>query len=155
MEQIFLVYSVSLFHKSSCGHPFLNRYGIFYKSTCSRELRICNVFDRYLKSIELIRNSSCSLPFDEWSFFNNKKTIAATHSFKFTMLLQNRSCSKEMSQLLTMMPAWFQECLYWMKSVIWRDLLQPPIFSTIVSLFYESTWSNPNVEETVSISQHL
>ena len=46
-EQFFSEYSVSLFHKSSCGHPFLNGYGIFQKSTCNHELRIYSVFGRY------------------------------------------------------------------------------------------------------------
>ena len=79
--QFFTDCSVSLFHESSCGHPFLNGYGNFY---CSHELRIYNVFDRYLKGIELIRNSSCSHPFDEWLFFHYNKTTAATYSFRFT-----------------------------------------------------------------------
>ena len=51
----------------------------------------------FFKGIELIRNSSCSHSFDEWLFFYYKRTIAATHSFKFTVFLQNRNCSKEIS----------------------------------------------------------
>ena len=51
------------------------------------------------------------------------------HSFKFTMFLHNKSCSKEMSQLIIMIPPWFQECIYWMKSVIWRHLMEAFIFS--------------------------
>ena len=31
----------------SCGHRSLNGYGVFWKSTCSYELPIYNVFDRY------------------------------------------------------------------------------------------------------------
>ena len=54
-----------------------------------------------------------------------------------------------------MIPPWFQECTYWMKSVIWRYLLQPFIFSIIVLLFHGSTWSDPNANHTVSLSQHL
>ena len=38
---------VSLLHENSCGQRFLNRHGIFYKSTCSYGLSKCNVFDRY------------------------------------------------------------------------------------------------------------
>ena len=64
-EQFFPRYSVSLFHKSSCGHSFLNGYGIFQKSNYSHKLRAYNVFDRYLKGFGLISNSSCSHPFDE------------------------------------------------------------------------------------------
>ena len=59
------------------------------QSTCSHELRIYNVFGRYLKGIELIRNSSCSHPLDEWLVFYYERTIAATHSFKFTLFLHN------------------------------------------------------------------
>ena len=102
-----------LCQKSSCGHPFLNAQGIFQKSTCSHELRIYNVFDRYFKGIELIHNSGFSLPFDEWPFLYYKRTIAATHSFKFTVFLRNKSCRKEISQLLIMEPPWFQECIHW------------------------------------------
>ena len=41
--------------------------------------------------IELIHNSSCSHPFDEFPFFYYKRVNAATHSFKFTVFLQNRN----------------------------------------------------------------
>ena len=105
----FLRYSVSLFHKSSCGLSFLNRYGIFQKSPYSHKLRIYNVFDRYLKGIELICNSSCSQPFDEWFFLYYKRTIAVMNSFKFTMSLQNMSFSKEISKLLIMIPTWVKK----------------------------------------------
>ena len=54
-----------------------------------------------------------------------------------------------------MIPPWFQECLYWMKSVIWRHLLDPFIFSIIVLSFHGSNWSDPYVKDIVSISQHL
>ena len=89
-EQFFSGYSVSLFHKSSCGHPSLNEYGFFKKSTCSHELRICNVFDRYLKGIELISNSSCSHPFDECPVFFYKKTIAATDCLNLLCFCKTR-----------------------------------------------------------------
>ena len=69
-EQFFLGCSVS-----SCGHPFLNGQGIFKKSTCRHELLINNVSGRYLKGIELIRNSSCSQPFDEWPVFYYKEQL--------------------------------------------------------------------------------
>ena len=48
-----------------------------------------------------------------------------------------------------------QECIYWMKSVIWRHPLEPFIFSVIVLLFQGSTWNDSYVKDTVSISQHL
>ena len=67
-EQFSSGYSVSLFHKSSCGYSFLNGYGIFQNSACSHYLRIHNLFDTYLKGIELICDSSCSHPLDELPF---------------------------------------------------------------------------------------
>ena len=48
----FSSYSVFLFHKSSCGHPFLDGEGFFKKSTYGHNLCIYNVFDTYLKGIE-------------------------------------------------------------------------------------------------------
>ena len=47
------------------------------------------------EDIELIRKSSCNHPFNKLSFFYNKRAIAATHSFRFTVFLQNRDCSKD------------------------------------------------------------
>ena len=35
-----------------------------------------------------------------------------------------------------MIASWFQECIYWMKSVIWRHPLERFIFSVIVLLFH-------------------
>ena len=49
----------------------------------------------------------------------------------------------------------FQECIYWMKSAIWRHLLDPFIFSIIVLSFHGSNWSQSYVKDIVSISQHL
>ena len=104
--------------------------------------------------IELIQKFSCSHPFDELPFFYYIRVIAATHSFKFTVFLQNRNCSIEIL-ILIMIPPWLQAFLYWKKFVIWRYHFQPAIFSMIVSLFHGSTWSNPHVKETVFISQHF
>ena len=118
-------------------------------------MRIYNVFEKYLKGIELIRNSSCRHPFDESPVFYYKRAITASHSFKFAMFLHSKSCSKEISQLTIMIPPWFQECIYWMKSVIWRHLLEPFIFYIIVLLFQGSTWSDPYVKDAMSISPHL
>ena len=103
--------------------------------------------------IELIHKLSCSHPFDELPFFYYKKVITATHSFKFTVFLQNKNCSKEILIIIIISP-WFQACIYWKKFVIWWHHFQPSIFSMIVSLFQGSTWSNPHVKETVFISQH-
>ena len=77
-------------------HSSMDRV-FFKKSIRIHELRIYNVFDMYLKGIESIRNSSCSHSFDEWLFFYYKRTIKTTHSFKFTMFLQSKSSSKEIS----------------------------------------------------------
>ena len=104
--------------------------------------------------IELIHKSSCSHPFHELPFFYYKRVIAATHSFKFTVFLQNRNFSKGILTII-LIPPWFQACIYWKKFVIWRHHLQPSIFSMIVSLFHGSTWSNPHVKETVFISQYF
>ena len=42
----------------SCGHLFFNGYGVFWKSTCSHELPLYNVFDRYfcLKRIAISKD---------------------------------------------------------------------------------------------------
>ena len=102
--------------------------------------------------IELIHKSSCSHPFDELPFFYYKRVIATTHSFKFTVFLQNRNLSK---LTIILIPPWFQACIYWKKFVTWRHHLQPSLFSMTVSLFHGSTWSNTHVKETVFISQYL
>ena len=57
--------------------------------------------------IELIHKSSCSHPFDELPFFYYKRVIAATQSFKFTVFLQSRNCSKEILTTIVI-PPWFQ-----------------------------------------------
>ena len=102
--------------------------------------------------IELIYKSSCSHPFDDLPFFYYKRVIAVTHSFKFTVFLQNRNCSKEMLTIIIIPPC-FLTSKYWKKFVSWRHHFQPSIFSIIVSLLYGSTWRNPHVKETVFISQ--
>ena len=77
------------------------------------------------------------------------------HSFKFTVFLQNRNCSKEILTII-IIPPWFQASIYWKRFVSWRHHFQPSIFSIMtVSLFHGSTWRNPYVKETVFISQHL
>ena len=65
----------------------------------------------FFKDIDLIHNSSWRHPFNEWPFFYYKSEIAAMHSFPFTVLLQNRDCSKELSYLVVMIPRWFQVCI--------------------------------------------
>ena len=67
-----------------------------------------------------------------------------------SVILQNRNFSKEILTII-IIPPWFQACIYWKKFVIWRHHLQPSIFSMIVSLFHRSTWSSPQVNETVII----
>ena len=91
--------------------------------------------------------------FDELPLYY-KRVIAVTRSFKFTVFLQNRNCSKEILTII-IIPPWFQACIYWKKFVSWRHHFQPAIFSMIVSLFHRSTWRNPYVKETVFISQHF
>ena len=85
--------------------------------------------------IELIHKSSCNHPFDELPFFYYKRVIAATHSFKFTVFLQNRSCGKKILTIIIVSP-WFQACIYWKKFVSWRHHFQPSILfcdSVIIS----------------------
>ena len=48
------------------------------------------------------------------TFFYYKRVIAANHSFKFTVFLQNRNFSKEILTIITI-PPWFQACIYWKK----------------------------------------
>ena len=77
--------------------------------------------------IELILKSSCGHPFTELPFFYYKRVIAATHSFKFSMFLLNRNCSKETLTIIIIPPS-FQACIYWKKFVSWRHHFQPSIF---------------------------
>ena len=116
------------FSRSTCSHPFFHRYWV-------------NLQVQLQPSIRWI------------TLFYYKRAIAATHSFKFTVFLQNRNRSKEVL-ILIMIPPWFQAYVYWKKSVMWHHF-QPTILSMIVSLFHGCTWSNPHVKETVYISQHL
>ena len=98
--------SVSLFHESSCSRPFLNGCGIFQKSTCSYELCLDNVFDRYLDGIELKHSSNYS-----HLLFYYKRTTAVTHSFKVTVFCRT-NCIMEISQLLIMIQPCLQEFIY-------------------------------------------
>ena len=81
-------------------------------------------------------------------FTQYKSVIAATHSFKLTVFLQNKNCRKEILKLI-MIPRCFQACIYWKKSVIWPRHFQSSIFSVMVLLFHGSSWSNPHVKERV------
>ena len=108
-ELFFSEYCVSFFREITCGHSFLNEYGIFHDFLffisifhiyCfwvlpTMNYALCNVFDRYFEGIELIPpSSSCIHLFHEWSFFYYKRTIAGTHSFKFTVLCRTRVVAK-------------------------------------------------------------
>ena len=61
-------------------------------------------------------NSQVQLqPSFQWiTFFYYKRVIAVNHSFKFTVLLQNRNFSKEIL-IMIIIPPWFQACIYWKK----------------------------------------
>ena len=52
-----------------------------------------------------------------------------------------------------MISPWFQACIYWKKSVIWRHQSKPSISPLVVSLFHGSPLSDPYVKDTVFISQ--
>ena len=121
---------------------------VFLTILCFFEISTCS--HPFLIVIELIHKSSCSHPFDELPFFYYKRVIAATHSFKFTVFLQNRTCSKKTLTIIIITP-WFQACII----VSWRHHFQPSIFSMIVSLFHGSTWRNPHVDEIVFISHYF
>ena len=86
--------------------------------------------------------------------YHYKRVIAATHSFKFTVFLQNRNCNKEIL-IIIIIPPWFQKPIHWKKFVIWRHHFQPSIFSLIVSLLRGNTCSNPHIKESVFIWQHF
>ena len=118
------ILGVLLFQRSTCSHTFewyhhcfRRRLAViwFFQGYCV-SLKQTLVVIPFFKGIELIRNSSSSHLFDEWPSFYYKRVIAATYSFKFTVFLQNRNCSKEISLIL--IPNWFQACIYRMKSVI-------------------------------------
>ena len=85
-------------------------------------------------------------PSIRWVFYY-KRVIAATHSFKFTVFLQNRNCGKITTTII--ISPWFQACIY--DIISWRQHFQLSIFSMIVSLFHESTWRNAHVKETVRV----
>ena len=110
-------------------------------------MRIYNVFDRYLKSIEIIRNSSCSNPFDEWPLFYYKITIVATPSFKFAMFAMY-------DIIITTYISLVSEMYMLKRSVILRHQSQLSIFSVVVSLCHGSTWSDSYFKDTF-ISRHF
>ena len=45
------------------------------------------------------------------AFFHYKRAVAAKHYFKCTLCLQNKSCSKEISQFPTTKTPWLQVCI--------------------------------------------
>ena len=149
-----------LFQRITCSHTFewYNHYFrrplalVFSRILCFFETATFHpVFQRYW----VYSQFSCSHPFDEWLFCYHKRVIAATHFFNFTVLLQNRNCSKKISYILIMILPWFKSYIYWKKSVTWRHHFRQSVFSMIVSLFYASTWSDPHVKDFVFISQYL
>ena len=66
----------------------------------------------FLKVIESISKSSYSHPFEGLPFFYYIKVIAATHSFKLTVFLQNKNCSREILEILITIPPWYEDCIY-------------------------------------------
>ena len=109
---------------NACSHTFE-----WYHQYFRRPLAVILYFQRYcvsfkqalaviptFKGIESICKSSCSHPFNELPFFYYKRAIAVTHSFKFTVFLQNRDCSKEILTIIITRP-WFQACIHWKKFV--------------------------------------
>ena len=104
-ERYFYIMGVLLFQKSTCSHTFE-----WYRHYFRRPLAVIQYFQGYcvsfkqalavipfFKNIELIHKSSCGHPFNESPFSYYKRTIAATHSSKFTVFFQNRNYNKEIS----------------------------------------------------------
>ena len=96
--------------------------------------------------------SSCSHPFDKFPFFYYKRVIAAAHSFKFTVFLQRRNCSKEILTIIKYLHG-FTHAFIERSFVIWRRHFQSSIFCMIVPLFHGSTRYNLHVKQTVFILQ--
>ena len=110
-EPFFLEYSVPLFQEGSCDHPFLNRYGVFYNSTCSCELCIYNVFDRYffltaycyfkgaLGATHLSGNIIISGGHLQWSSIFKGTGFLWKKIFRGIELIRNSSCSHAFDEL--------------------------------------------------------
>ena len=77
----------SLFQEPTCSDV------VFLKVIVS--LKQALVVIPFFKGIELICDSSCSHLMNGPFFFYHKRVIATTHSFKFSVFLQNSNCSKE------------------------------------------------------------
>ena len=88
------LWGVLFFQGSTCSHTFQ-----WYRNYFMRPLTVSYFFHWYCASIdqalavipyfkgsELIRRSSWSHPFDGWPFFYYKRSVTATHYFKFTVL---------------------------------------------------------------------
>ena len=147
------LFTADFYFKGALAAIHLSWTIIFLEATCSDlvfSMVLCSFKQAlavisFFIGIELIHKSSCSHPFHDLPFFYDKRVIAATHSFKFTVLLQKRNFSKGILTII-LTPPWFQACIYWKMLVIWWHHLQPSIFSMIVSLFHGSTWSNPHAK---------
>ena len=92
--------------KNTCSHPFFQRYWV---------------------------NSNFQLqPSIRWmALLYYKRVIAVTYSFKFTVFLQNRDFRKKISQIIIMIPPWFQLRMCWTKCYLTTSF--PAIY-----FFYDS-----------------
>ena len=104
---------------------YFQRYCAFFKQAVEVIL--------FFKGIELIHKSSCNHLFNELHFFYYKRVIAATHSLKFTVFLQNRNFSKEILTII-IIPPWFQACIYWKKVCYMTTSF------TAIHFFYDSVF---------------
>ena len=97
---------------------YFQRYCFFKTSTCTHPF-----FHRHWVNSQVQLQSSI-----RWiSIFYYKRVITATHSFKFTVFLQNRNFSNRILTIILILP-WFHASIYWKKFIIWRHHLQPSIF---------------------------
>ena len=92
-----------IFQEATCSDLVFSTVMLFFKQALA-------VIPFFI-GIELIHKSSCNHPFDELPFFYYKRVIAATHSFKFTVFLQNRNFSKGILTII-LIPPWFQAWIY-------------------------------------------
>ena len=120
--------SIFLFQRSTCSHT-LEWYHHYFR----RPLAVIYYLQRYCVSF---KQALAVIPFfisieliKKLPFFYYNRVIAATHSFKFTVFLQNKNFSKEILTII-IIPPWFQACIYWKKvSYVTTSFYNHPFFS--------------------------
>ena len=74
------------------------------------------------------------------------------HVLSNLLFLQSKSCSEEIP---TMIPLWFQACIYWKIVCYLIPSTAAVHIFVILSLFHKSTWSHTYAKDTVFVSQHF